>query len=363
MYKRLFRMIFAVLGAAIGVGCFTVLKLNVLTWLGDFSAVKRGLIAGGFGLIFAIIFMLLFPLVDRRISKISTTIVDDLKNVPTRDVLAGTAGLLVGLLIAFLLTRLYQPITIAALYVAASIFTYLVLGYLGFFIATQKAKDLARVFTRAGGDEGTKKVKKASKNAAPKVFDTSVIIDGRVLGILRTGFLEGKIIIPDFVLLELQQISDSDNNLKRVRGRRGLDILAGIQSEFDVDIYDSRNKKALVGIEEVDTKLLKLSSMLDAKLVTNDYNLNKVAKIQEVDILNINELANTLKPVVIPGETMEVKLVAIGKERSQALAYLDDGTMIVVERGKNLIGKTVTVEVTSQLQTAAGRMIFADIKD
>ena len=219
------------------------------------------------------------------------------------------------------------------------------------------------MFTRAGGDEGTKKVKKASKNAAPKVFDTSVIIDGRVLGILRTGFLEGKIIIPDFVLLELQQISDSDNNLKRVRGRRGLDILAGIQSEFDVDIYDSRNKKALAGIEEVDTKLLKLSSMLDAKLVTNDYNLNKVAKIQEVDILNINELANTLKPVVIPGETMEVKLVAVGKERSQALAYLDDGTMIVVERGKNLIGKTVTVEVTSQLQTAAGRMIFADIKD
>ena len=226
------------------------------------------------------------------------------------------------------------------------------LGYLGFFIATQKAKDLARVFVKAGSDEGGKKIKKTSKNAAPKVFDTSVIIDGRVLGILRTGFLEGKIIIPDFVLLELQQISDSDNNLKRVRGRRGLDILAGIQSEFDVDIYDSRNKKALADIEEVDTKLLKLSHMLD-----------KVAKIQEVDILNINELANTLKPVVIPGETMEVKLVAVGKERSQALAYLDDGTMIVVERGKNLIGKTVTVEVTSQLQTAAGRMIFADIKD
>ena len=192
----------------------------------------------------------------------------------------------------------------------------------------------------------------------PKILDTSVIIDGRIEDILASGFLEGPIIIPDFVLLELQHIADSSDSLKRVRGRRGLDILKKIQTEFGIEIYDSKKDKALEEIPEVDIKLLKLGKIMSGKVMTNDFNLNKVAKIEGVEVLNVNELANVLKPVVLPGEKMKLLLVKEGKEREQALAYLDDGTMIVVEDGKKFIGKTIDAEVTTVLQTSAGRMIF-----
>ena len=193
----------------------------------------------------------------------------------------------------------------------------------------------------------------------PKILDTSVIIDGRILDLLQTGFIEGKILIPNFVLEELRHIADSSDSLKRNRGRRGLDILNEIQKQLSVpvEIVDYDPKEAL----EVDSKLLKMGEKMDAFVVTNDFNLNKVAEFQGVRVLNINELANAIKPIVLPGEEMQVTVIKAGKENGQGIGYLNDGTMIVVEGGNRFIGETKNVVVTSVLQTAAGRMIFTKI--
>ncbi len=191
------------------------------------------------------------------------------------------------------------------------------------------------------------------------ILDTSVIIDGRIGDICKTKFLEGKFIVPRFVLRELQQVADSADPLKRNRGRRGLDVLNKIQKSANIDI--KIHEQDFPEIKEVDTKLIKMAKVLDAKVLTNDYNLNKIAELQGVTILNINELANALKPVVLPGERMTIKLLKDGKESNQAIGYLDDGTMVVVDHAKHLIGKVINVSVSSVLQTAAGKMIFAEI--
>lgn len=204
------------------------------------------------------------------------------------------------------------------------------------------------------------KVTKPVSCIPPKILDTSVIIDGRIADICQTGFIEGSVIIPEFVLEELRHIADSSDGLKRNRGRRGLDILNRIQKELkievkivDIDFED---------VQEVDIKLIKLAKQMDGFVVTNDFNLNKVSVLHGVKVLNINELANAVKPVVLPGEEMVVFVVKEGKENKQGIAYLDDGTMIVVEEGRRFINETIEVVVTSVLQTAAGRMIFAKSK-
>jgi uncharacterized protein YacL len=191
------------------------------------------------------------------------------------------------------------------------------------------------------------------------ILDTSVIIDGRIADICKTKFIEGKLIVPRFVLRELQQIADSADPLRRNRGRRGLDILNRIQKSDN--IYVKIHEGDYPEIKEVDAKLVKMAKVLQAKIFTNDYNLNKIAELQGITVLNINELANALKPVVLPGETMTVKLVKEGKEFSQGVGYLDDGTMVVVDHARHLIGKSVNVVVSSVLQTAAGKMIFAEL--
>ncbi len=191
------------------------------------------------------------------------------------------------------------------------------------------------------------------------VVDTSAIIDGRIQDILNTKFLEGKIIIPRFVLKELQQIADSTDPIKRQRGRRGLEILNTIQKESGLNL--SLNEEEFPEVKEVDAKLVKLAQLLQAKILTVDFNLNHVASFQGVKVLNINELANALKPVVFPGEQMQIKLLKEGKEYNQGVGYLDDGTMVVVEEARRLIGQEIKVVVTSVLQTPAGRMIFTKI--
>jgi len=194
-----------------------------------------------------------------------------------------------------------------------------------------------------------------------KILDTSVIIDGRISDVCESGFLEGVFIIPQFILQELQHVADSADSTKRARGRRGLDILHKIQkmSNITVRIVDEDFPK----IKEVDSKLVALARLLNAKVITNDFNLNKVAELQGVSVLNINELANALKPVVLPGETMKIFILKEGKEYNQGVAYLDDGTMVVVENGRRLMGKNAEVTVTSVLQTTAGRMIFSKLKE
>ena len=196
--------------------------------------------------------------------------------------------------------------------------------------------------------------------ARPKLLDTSVIIDGRIADICATGIIEGTLVVPKFVLTELQHIADSPDSLKRNRGRRGLDILKYIQESGFVPVVIQ--DKDYPDIAEVDAKLIRLAYELGGVVVTNDYNLNKVAGVQNVPVLNINELANAIKPLALPGEEMVAAIVKEGKEAGQGVAYLDDGTMIVVEAGKRYLGETVTVLVTSVLQTSAGRMIFAKVK-
>ena len=205
----------------------------------------------------------------------------------------------------------------------------------------------------AAGDAPTE----TSETASYKLLDTSVIIDGRIADICDTGFIEGTLLIPVFVLEELQHIADSADALKRTRGRRGLDILQRIRQSTKVKVEITNVD--FDDISEVDSKLVRLGQQVGGKIITNDYNLNKVAQLRGVEVLNINELSNAVKPVVIPGETMRVTIVKSGKEPGQGVAYLDDGTMIVVENGNRHMNESITVEVTSALQTAAGRMIFA----
>lgn len=193
------------------------------------------------------------------------------------------------------------------------------------------------------------------------ILDTSIIIDGRIVDICKTKFLEGRIVIPRFVLKELQQIADSTDPIKRQRGRRGLEILNTIKKEAGIDITITIQEEDFPEVQEVDAKLVKLAKLLGGKILTVDFNLNRVAVIQGVKVLNINELASALKSVVFPGETMRVKLIKEGKEHNQGVAYLDDGTMVVVEEGRRLIGQDVEVVVTSVLQTQAGRMIFTKL--
>ena len=364
MLIKLVRSALTIAGGIVGYGVFLLAQfLFTVTGHEDvmqFNKVEEICMAAFFVIIFALIFFRLTPALKNQSKKVANNIESDLQKMSANDLVLGTIGLIAGLIIAFLISQIYGGIKIPFVDVILNIITYIILGYLGIVVATRKGKDIrnswlmSKKISSVGG-----KGNKMKADAIPKIFDTSVIIDGRISDIMKTGFLEGPIVIPEFVLVELRHIADSSDALKRNRGRRGLDILNKIQTEYGIDIYNTVADKALEDIPEVDAKLLKLAQMMNGKVVTNDYNLNKVASIKGVDVLNINELANTLKPVVLPGEEMILALVKEGKERNQAVAYLDDGTMIVVEEGKAFIGQTIKVLVTSVLQTAAGRMIFA----
>jgi uncharacterized protein YacL len=211
--------------------------------------------------------------------------------------------------------------------------------------------DLLNLAALGGIFGGEKQSKKSYK-----ILDTSVIIDGRIADIAETGFLDGVIVLPQFVLRELQLVADSADSMKRNRGRRGLDILQRIQKIATLTVQIVEDD--FPAVREVDLKLIELAKLYEGKIVTNDFNLNKVAQLQGVEVLNINELANSLKPIVLPGEVMKVFILKEGKEYNQGVAYLDDGTMVVVDNARKMIGKNIDISVTSVLQTTAGKMIF-----
>jgi len=230
------------------------------------------------------------------------------------------------------------------------ILVMLLMAYVGLIVGANKG-DLLNLSALGGIFGGEKQGKKSYK-----ILDTSVIIDGRIADIAETGFLDGIIVTPQFVLRELQLVADSADSLKRNRGRRGLDILQRLQKVANLQIQIVEDD--FPAIREVDLKLIELAKLYEGKIITNDFNLNKVAQLQGVEVLNINELANSLKPIVLPGETMRVFILKEGKEYNQGVAYLDDGTMVVVDNARKMIGKTIDVSVTSVLQTTAGKMIF-----
>ena len=291
-----------------------------------------------------------------------------LSRVPSQQLVAGTIGLLFGLIIANLIGMAFERVPIIGSYLP--IVLSAVLGYIGIRLGMDKGPDLYKAMVsytfRGLRSKGRTMKESKDKKALPqtcsaKVLDTSVVIDGRILDIVNTGFLEGPFIVPVFVLEELQKLSDSADTMKRNRGRRGLDLLQTMREKLkesmeiiDVDYED---------LSEVDLKLIRLSMDKHWKLITNDFNLNKIATLQGVEVLNLNDLANAIKPKMMSGETLQVRIMKAGKEPHQGVAYLDDGTMIVVENGVDYVDQTVNVVVTSVLQTSAGRMIFARVEE
>lgn len=312
-------------------------------------------------LLFGIIFYLISPIVYKGIIKIIDYTEKSIQKLTVSEIIYGAAGAVIALIIVGLLTRpilgihdLFGPLLVILINLVAAV--------IGADICVKRKSDITNMLLNFKKNSSVRdKKSKGQVKSTPKVLDTSVIIDGRIFGICETGFIEGPLIIPNFVLDELRHISDSADSLKRTRGRRGLDILNKIQKELPIETEVWEGD--FPNIAEVDSKLLKLAQLLNGKVITNDYNLNKVAEVQGVPVLNINELSNAIKPVVIPGEEMTIEIVKEGKEYTQGVAYLDDGTMIVVEDGKKHMGKTIVVLVTSVLQTAAGRMIFAKPND
>lgn len=325
---------------------------------------------------------LISPFVAGTLQRFSVWVEGQLSKMPLQDVISGVAGLAIGLIIANLLGGAFSNIPVVGDYIPV-VFS-IVFGYLGIHIVVRKQKEIGELFGRMlklrkkpkGQAVETVEGAVGSGAGAPlaegisaypladyasyvgcKLLDTSVIIDGRIADICRTGFIDGKLLIPVFVLEELQHIADSADALKRVRGRRGLDILQRIRTESSLQVEIINQDFS--DITEVDSKLVRLGQQLGGKIITNDYNLNKVSELQGVPVLNINDLSNAVKPVVIPGESMHVTIVKEGKEHGQGVAYLDDGTMIVVENGRYHLNEAIQVEVTSALQTSAGRMIFA----
>ena len=268
----------------------------------------------------------------------------------------GIVAALIGLVIAFFLTYLTTMISIPAAWRQSNFYPliYSLTGYLGIMIGVWKGKEFNpanwKILSKMG-----------PRGEIPKILDTSVIIDGRIADICETGFLEGPFIIPQFILRELQHIADAADPLKRNRGRRGLDILNRLQKQSDLEVRIS--DQDFPKLQEVDAKLIELAKRINGRIITNDFNLNKVAELLGLTVLNINQLTNALKPIVLPGETIHIQILKEGKEPGQGVAYLDDGTMVVVEEGRKLIGKELDVVVTSVLQTTAGRMIFGRPKD
>ncbi len=360
MAKKIARLVISIFGAALGVALVAAvdtvlqsfgllpLRLILLTWA------LIAIYAAG-GLIFAIIFYLFSSQAIDAFLRIIAGVEAQLSTLTLTEIFFGVLGLVTGLVLAFLVSAMMSNLVFPWLRFLISILLYISLGYLGWNVVMKRRNEIEDVnFLK-------KHKKKFGDGVRPKFLDTSVIIDGRIADICATGLWEGDVIVPAFVLRELQHIADSADALKRVRGRRGLDILSRMQKEMEIPIqvvntdYDD--------LSEVDAKLLRLAKEMGGVVVTNDYNLNKVAAVQHVPVFNINDLANALKPTLVTGEEIAVMIVKEGKELGQGIAYLDDGTMIVVDGGKKLLGETTQVNVTSVLQTSAGRMIFAKVKN
>ena len=351
--KKIFCIFFILAGGLIGYkiipGIKAITSSDILInqrWL---LSILSFLMGSFFGFI-------LFILSHNKLSRLAERFIAYFLRIPTQNILSGVIGLIIGLIIANLLAYSLSFIPFIGNYLP--IILNITLGLSGIALGLSKREESVNFYKK---NIGRFKKREKFTHYQQKILDTSVIIDGRVADICQTDFLEGELIIPRFVLNELQAIADSSEPLKRNRGRRGLDVLNKINKI-------QTNKIKIISqdypdLRSVDTKLIRLAKELDAKVLTNDYNLNKLAQLENVSVLNINDLSNALKSVILPGEELVSQIIKEGKESGQGVAYLDDGTMIVVENGIKNIGDKVKVTVTSILQTPAGRMIFGKIKE
>lgn len=359
--KRIFQILITLIGLALGIVILNA--VNAATLLIDKSGIIFIIANIVAGLVGGIVFYLISaPVSDKLISNFSN-IELKISEIPASKLIVGTIGAILGIIIATLISRPLTSLQIPTvgnfIFVLLSILLYVGLGFLGWRVATKNSDDFVNLFkpNKEGKDlKPTLRLDRSKNPASPKILDTSVIIDGRIVDIIETDFIEGELIISEFVLEELQHIADSPDDLKRERGRRGLDIVSEIKKSDKINLKIT--DQDYPNIKEVDSKLLKLALDMGGKVFTNDYNLNKVADVQGIPVLNINNLANALKPVVIPGEHMRIDVIKEGKGKNQGVGYLEDGTMVVVEDGDKFIDQTINVVVTSVLQTSAGRMIF-----
>lgn len=307
-------------------------------------------------IVFSIVGFFIGNYLGRRSQRALAKAEEDIGRLPGSDVLAIIVGFVFSLIIALLLSIPFFLIPVVGKFI--SIFIIVVATYTGVRLSIRNKERLRHLLRIRG--RGAKSISQ-EREPTPKILDSSVLIDGRIADICSTGFVEGELMIPNFILSELQEIADSSDSLKRNRGRTGLDVAKRLQGEISVKV--TILNEDFSQLPSVDTKLIALAKKIDASIITNDYNLNKVADLQGVKVLNINDLSNAIKPIVLPGEKMVVNVIKEGKEVDQGIAYLDDGTMVVVEEGKKFVGTQVEVSVTGVLQTPAGRMIFTKFEE
>lgn len=367
--KVLLRIFLVLIGLAVGPGLLALVFEIMRSTGTDLEASIQPLlliaIYAASSLVTGIIIFLLSKRISDKIYNGLLKIEDEATKVPAYVVAGAIAGLIAGLIIAALLSWAIGMIPLKFISLPLTVIVYLACGFLGIRIGSKNAGIIVNLRTGVKESSFRRKAtsaeweKERNKLFGAKILDTSVIIDGRIVDVLKTGIIEGTVVVPEFVLGELQHIADSADSLKRSKGRRGLDIVAQMQRELSIPVEIT--DKDYEDTPEVDLKLLKLAKETGGKVLTNDFNLNKVAAVQGVPVFNINDLANAVKPVLIPGEKIKVSIIKEGKEHGQGVAYLEDGTMIVVENGRESIGSMQNVVVTSVLQTSAGRMIFARI--
>lgn len=357
MRKRIIRLLFVIVGAAVGFYYLPPIWIAMRNQLG--VQLVRPIESAIDFLIGALVFWLISLLLTDWTIKMLKQAENALTKKSLTYLLFGAISTIFGLILAILISIPLWRLSIPVVNNVLPVLLMILFSYLGFHLGTTRQDEWRRLLTRRGRDDQEAQViKRQDENYHHyKILDTNILIDGRIYDLVKTGFLEGTLLVPNFVLYELQYIADAGESIKRVRGRRGLDILNKLRSEkiVPVEMY----KGDFEDIKEVDEKLIALAKKVDGVIVTNDYNLNKVIQFQNVQVLNINNLAKSLRPRVIPGEQLTVVVVKKGTERQQGVAYLDDGTMVVVEDGRYYMNEQLDVEVTSALQTDAGRMIFA----
>lgn len=309
----------------------------------------------GMGILGGLILLLLSNRIIRRVSSLSIEMQREFDKMPVNQLLSAVIGLILGLIVAALLRQMLTFLGNGVAGAALTAILYLTLGALGYNIGKRRSREFMAMITRLSGAREKSKTRKHGY-ASRKYVDTSAIIDGRILEIAKTGFIEGEFVVPQFVVDELQHVADSADDSKRERGRRGLDILREMQQSLKQLVIDPAD---IPDIQDVDVKLMRQARDCGGTVITVDYNLQKAAAVSGVKSLNVHELAEALRPAVVQGMDLRVRVMKEGREASQGVAYLDDGTMVVVEGGKDRIGDEVDVTVASVLQTSAGRMIFA----
>ncbi|MCK4778088.1 MAG: hypothetical protein KAS39_06875 [Actinomycetia bacterium] len=346
IFKRIIRLLFILIFALFG-ALFS--KYFIVLLEEDYPLIFGFILVI---LLFSLIGFLVGGYLSKKLSEIVVKVEKVLIKIPGVDILIGIFGLLVGLIIASIISFPFLD-SLGDYKTTYTFLSFFILGSGGLVISLYKRREFGVLVPMASGGEG--------QSFLSKILDTSAIIDGRIIDMYKTGFLEGKIIIPQFVLKELQGIADSDDFLKRNRGRRGLQVLEDFKKKALAKVEISNED--FPGRLDVDSKIVLLAKKLSASIITTDFNLNKIAELQEVKALNINDLANALKPIVIPGEELQIQVIRAGKEEGQGVGYLDDGTMVVVDGGEKLIGKEIIAVVTGILQTSAGRIVFTKPKE